>query len=182
MHFLQEDLIARSQPDPAHAFSAERVALAVEALRQSGRLRLQVRGESMLPGLWPGDELEIVACSIQQVRPGDIVLATREGRFYLHRFLSHCQPTGFFVRGDSMPTPDPIFPDEALLGRLAAPVSHNFLTLAVGRFLCYCGPARRLALKLHAIRKTALQRPARVRGDAACPVTRDTATSVSTGV
>jgi hypothetical protein len=164
-------------------FTAERSGLAADVLRASGRLRLQVRGESMLPVLWPRDVVEIESCSIADVRPGDIVLALRGGRFFLHRFLAHCDPSGFLLQGDSTPAPDPEFPDEALLGRLAGcegrcadqrftgqrqPAhsgarrqfagSRLVLPLrpwswAVGRLLCYCGPARRLVLKLHALRE-----------------------------
>jgi hypothetical protein len=137
----------------------------------------------MLPILWPRDVVEIATCSIEEAKPGDIVLATRGGRFFLHRFLAHCRPSGFLLQGDSMPEPDPRFPDEAFLGRLAGHedrcADQNFAnqrysvqkhsrqqfaasrpvlplrpwSWAVGRLLCYCEPARRLALKLHAIRK-----------------------------
>lgn len=163
--------------------TAERSSIAADVLRTSGRLRLQVRGESMLPILWPRDVVEIESCSIAEARPGDIVLAFRGGRFFLHRFLARCRPSGFLLQGDSMPVPDPQFPDEALLGRLAsredrcpdqrftdqryrAPyraaqqfaASRPVLPLrpwswAIGRLLCYCGPARRMALMLHAVRE-----------------------------
>jgi len=97
---------------------AARSALAVDSLRASGRLRLQVRGESMLPTLWPGDVVEIASCSLEDARPGEIVLAFRDGRLFLHRFLARGEFGGFLLRGDSMPGPDPEFPSEALLGRL----------------------------------------------------------------
>jgi hypothetical protein len=70
--------------------TAERSTLAADVLRASGRLCLQVRGESMLPILWPRDVVEIARCSIADARPGDIVLALRGGRFFLHRFLARC--------------------------------------------------------------------------------------------
>src|SRR5256885_12962003 len=94
-------------------WSAHREALAVEALRGSGSLRLQVRGESMLPTLWPGDIAEIAACPLEEVRRGEIVLAFRDHRFFLHRFLAR-QDNSFRTRGDSMPGPDPAFSREAL--------------------------------------------------------------------
>jgi hypothetical protein len=149
MHLLEEDLLKQSALSSRLAVSADRTALAAEALRQSGRLRLRVHGESMLPTLWPGDELEIVRCSVQDAHPGDIILAVREGRFFLHRFVARCQPDGFVLRGDSMPAPDPKVPDEALLGRLAVSAGRNLRSQVIGRVLCFCGPARRLALRLH---------------------------------
>jgi len=168
------------------SLTTERSALAADVLRASGRLRLQVRGESMLPILWPRDVVEIASCSIEEARPGDIVLALRGGRFFLHRFLAHCHPSGFLLQGDSMSAPDPQFPDDTLIGRLAGREgrcadqrfanqrvadprypAQNYAhqqfapsrpvlplrpwSLAIGRLLCCCEPARRLALKLHAI-------------------------------
>ena len=167
---------------------AARSAFVADVLRASGRLRLQVRGESMLPILWPRDVVEIADCSIEQARRGDVVLALREGRLFLHRFISRCQPSGFLLQGDSMPAPDPQYPDEALIGRLAGPpvrcadlrcaeqrsaeqrypallgardqfaASGSVMPLgpwswSIGRLLCYCAPARRLALKIHAVRE-----------------------------
>ena len=166
-----------SHNDNGHnALSAARtaalIALAAESLRRSGRLRLQVRGQSMLPTLWPDDVVEITSCSVDDVRPGEIVLALRENRFFLHRFLARSQTNGFLLRGDSMRGPDPEFPKDALLGRLvsragqnqsraqrqahsdALTQTHPILPLrpwsrAIGQLLCHCGLARRVVLKLH---------------------------------
>jgi len=137
--------------------NAERSALVAEALRLGGRLRLQVHGESMLPALWPGDVVEIASCSIGDLRPGEIVLARRDGRLFLHRLVSTCKPDGFLLRGDSMPDSDPQFPAEALLGRLVSKADERRgvsgfgvkWSRALGMVLCHCGVARRLALTLH---------------------------------
>jgi hypothetical protein len=150
------------------SWNAERSALVADALRRSGRSRLQVHGESMLPALWPGDVVEIASCSLKDVRPGEIVLALRDGRFFLHRLVARCTPNGFLLRGDSMSGSDPQFPPEALLGRLvrsaderravsAAALRPGFgvrwfgvkWSRALGMLLCHFGLARRLALKLH---------------------------------
>jgi signal peptidase I len=143
------------------SWSAERSAVAADALRRSGCLRLQVHGESMLPALWPGDVVEIASCSAEDVRPGEIALALRNGRFFLHRFVARSQPTSFLLRGDSMPGSDPLFPLEALLGRLVRNADEAFRATwfdakwsrALGLLLCHCSLARRLALKLHHLRK-----------------------------
>src|SRR5271154_1026013 len=92
--------------------------LAAESLRASGRLRLRVRGESMLPTLWPGDVVEIASCSADEVRAGEIVLALRGGRFFLHRFVGRSVKGGLLLQGDSMPHADPEFSDGAMIGRL----------------------------------------------------------------
>ncbi len=133
-------------------------------LRQSVRLR--VHGESMLPAVWPGDVVEIESCSLADVRPGEIVLALREGRLFLHRLAAPCTPNGFLLRGDCVPGPDPRFPPEALLGRLVSTAGERRggsgfgvkwfgvkWSRAAGLLLCHCGVARRLALKLHGRRK-----------------------------
>jgi hypothetical protein len=142
------------------SLSPQREALAVEALRHTGRLRLQVRGESMLPALWPGDVAEIAACSINDVRRGEIVLAFREGRFFLHRFLAQHEQDGFLTRGDSMPGPDPAFPADALLGKLMHVVRERQTVSApmrswsrvIGMLFCHCSSARRAALRFHSWR------------------------------
>jgi len=164
-------------PDTTRSgWSAEGSALVAETLRASGCSRLRVHGESMLPALWPGDVVEIASCLPEDVRPGEIVLALRDGRLFLHRFVGRfngpCKPSGFLLRGDSMPGPDPQFPTEALLGRLVQKVDEaravcpaalrrgfraKWLGVrwsrALGTLLCHCGVARRLALKLHSRRK-----------------------------
>src|SRR5271157_6211990 len=103
----------------AHSsWSAERSALLADVLHRGHGLRqgvrLRVHGESMLPALWPGDVVEIASCSLEDVRPGEIVLARREGRLFLHRLVRRClvapgTPNGFLLRGDSMPGSDPQF-------------------------------------------------------------------------
>ncbi len=146
--------------------NAERSALVAEALRLSGRLRLQVHGESMLPALWPGALVEIASCSLEDLRPGEIVLARRDGRLFLHRLVSTCKPQGFLLRGDSMPGSDPQFPAEALLGRLVSKVDEGRgvsrlgvkwfgvqWSRALGMVLCHCSAARRLVLKHHSRRQ-----------------------------
>jgi hypothetical protein len=144
------------------SWSGERSALAAEALRRGGHLRMHVRGESMLPSVWPGDTVEIAVCELEQIQPGEIVLALRADRLFLHRFLAHRRPDGFLLRGDAMAAPDPVFPATAFHGRLVQIVrAGRAIPLTVplrpwsraqGMLLCYCGILRRLALKLHSWR------------------------------
>jgi hypothetical protein len=165
MSVLEKNLLTlQSTASAARSnWSAQRSALLADALRCSDRpsqnarqsVRLRVYGESMLPTLWPGDVVEIAPCSIDEARPGEIVLALRDGRLFLHRLVSHCGPDGFLLCGDSTPGPDPLFPPEAMLGRLVRPSGEGrgfiapALSRSVGRLLCHSGVARRLALKLH---------------------------------
>jgi Peptidase S24-like len=143
---------------PRLYWNAERSGLVADALRLGGRLRLRVHGESMLPTLWPGDVVGIASCTPEDVRRGEIVLALRDGRLFLHRLLSPCTPSGFLLRGDSMPGPDPWFSPENLLGRLVSRPggrkSSAVLSRAAGRVFCHFDLARRLALKMHSSRRT----------------------------
>jgi hypothetical protein len=148
-------------------WSPERSALIADALRLGNglarRVGLRVYGQSMLPTLWPGHEVEITSCSLEKIQPGDIVLALRDGRLFLHRLIKST-PTGFVLRGDSMPAPDPQYPPEALLGRLVSGTHSNAnlhkqrgsiapaLHRAMGLLFCHCALFRRVALKLHSRR------------------------------
>jgi hypothetical protein len=133
--------------------------MAADTLRRGGHLRLEVRGESMLPALWPGDVVEIAGCSLRETRRGDIVLACREGRFFLHRLLTRFEADTFLARGDSMPGPDPCYHSGALLGKLirvvragrtvSVPISFRPWFRALGMLFCYCDWTRHLALKLN---------------------------------
>ena len=133
--------------------------MAADALRRGGRLRMQVRGESMLPSVWPGDMVEIADCELKHIQPGEIVLAFRGDRLFLHRFLAHRGPDGFLLRGDSMAVPDPVFPASAFHGKLVQivragrtiPISVRLSpwSRALGVVFCYCGILRSLALKLN---------------------------------
>lgn len=139
---------------PRANWEAERSALLGDALRLGGRIRLEIHGESMLPALWPADRVEIERCSLADLRSGDIVLARREGRLFLHRLISASAPDGFQLRGDSVPQADPGFKPDALLGRLRSHQDNFFvstpaLSRAVGLLFCYFAPARRFALELH---------------------------------
>ena len=157
MSVLTQNLLTSEDPSFAPRGDAERSGLVADALRLGGRVRLRVHGESMLPAVWPADIVEIAHCSPEEVRSGDIVLALRDGRLFLHRLVGTCTPAGFKLRGDSMPGPDPGFQPEALLGRLAERKNGNrvlpaVFSRAIGLILCHFSVARRLALKLHALR------------------------------
>jgi len=139
-------------------YGLQRESLAVESLLRGGRLRLQVTGESMLPALWPGDVAHITACSLEEVSPGDVALAFRDGRLFLHRLLGRSQ-ADFVMRGDSMPGDDPVYSARDLLGKLTSleragralsvPAPLRPWSRALGLFFCHCRWARSAALKWH---------------------------------
>lgn len=159
MSVLAQDVLTLDpMPDPGPAaVSLTRASLAVDSLLAAGRLRLRVHGESMLPTLWPGDLVDVTRCSLARLRPGEIALAFRDGRFFLHRFLRVSPSGGFFLRGDSMPGPDPEFPAGAFLGRIADRPASSTVSVfhwrrLIGLLLCHCAPVRCLALAIHSRR------------------------------
>lgn len=138
-----------------------RCSLAAEALRSWGVLRLRATGASMLPALWPGDELTVHSLSPEQVELGEIVLYMRQGRFFIHRvtrrsFTLH--ETCLITRGDCMSEDDPPVRRSELLGRVAE-VHRSGKTFRpvrrlssprrlVALLLCHWGLFRRVALRL----------------------------------
>jgi signal peptidase I len=154
-------------PDSVQPRDQFKHSLATEILRSSGTLRLSAFGNSMLPTFWPGDRLTIRQRSIEQVLPGDVVLFTREGRFFIHRVLrkieldSHLQ---LLTRGDAMPDADAPVVTEELLGKIVSIETQRGRQLPVPR----CSGARRwmgLALAYSArLRSLALRWRARGAG------------------
>jgi len=74
-----------------------KLGLAAEMLRRRGTVRLELRGTSMLPCLWPGDLLTIQNAVHDEVVPGDI---------------------SWITRGDGVPHSDPPVAASELLGRV----------------------------------------------------------------
>jgi signal peptidase I len=157
---------------PPSDWTAVRSALVADVLRREVGLmrqlvRGEIRGESMLPALWPGDVVEIESCSLEDVEIGEIVLAQRDDRLVMHRLIARCGQNNFLLRGDSVPCPDPQLSREALLGRLvrridgrrslpASPLRSGFgakWSRAAGLLLCHWGLARRLVLEVRSRRK-----------------------------
>lgn len=106
--------LVNSQHDAVHATKCE---LAVASLRLSETLRIQVKGWSMLPVIYPGDVLLIKALDAQQVFAGDIVLFRRQERLFVHRVV-RCSGNTVLTQGDAMPRPDPAVSSDELLGRV----------------------------------------------------------------
>ena len=133
--------------------------LAIEALGASGLLRLKVRGNSMLPSLWPGDLVTIEAQMLTNIQGGDIILYWRDARFFILR-VQHKIET-LIARGDCMSYADAPVAASELLGRVLS-VRRYGLESPVPRFtrlrglqafcLRHSEFLQRLALWNHAIR------------------------------
>jgi signal peptidase len=98
---------------------AVKCELAAEVLRSAGELRLRVTGASMLPAVWPGDELTIRRQPFDAVRPGRIVLVARDGRLCAHRVVA--AGNGLVTtRGDALPSADPPAAPDQVLGAVVS--------------------------------------------------------------
>jgi signal peptidase I len=140
-----------------------KLSLACEVLRSGGSLLLQALGTSMLPCIWPGDILTLQPNPEDDIRIGEVVLFTREGRFFVHRVVSKGE-SGWITRGDAVPQNDPPVARTELLarvtsiqrnGRVIVPRRPNFADRWLARLLCHSDFCRNLALRLRRVRLTA---------------------------
>ena len=56
-----------------------------ELLANFGALRLEARGTSMLPAIWPGDVVHVRACEAGDLRQGAVIVSRRGNVFQAHR-------------------------------------------------------------------------------------------------
>jgi hypothetical protein len=142
----------------------EKIQIAGEILRTNGSLRMRVLGASMIPTIWPGDIVTIQNRMGNDIGQGAIVLASRNGRFFIHRIVRKFEsPEGsrWISRGDSMTEEDPVWSDCEMLGRvtkierrgrsLLAETQLSFFSQVVGRLLCNSNLLRNLVLRAHSI-------------------------------
>lgn len=114
--FLKSSLVM--SPDP-ESRNLVKHTLAAEVLRNTGILRLRALGYSMLPTIWPSDLMDIETCSFSQISPGDVVLFTRDDRFFIHRVLEKCE-SSLTTRGDALAETDPPIHASQVLGKVTA--------------------------------------------------------------
>jgi len=103
--------------DPGVSPQAHRSRLALfgDVLHRFGQAKIRVTGSSMLPAVWPGDELVVRRRSVSEARTGEIAVFTREDRLFAHRVIAH-DGGRLVTRGDAVPSPDPPVSDGELLG------------------------------------------------------------------
>lgn len=142
-----------------------KLALVGEMLRRRETVRLELRGTSMLPSLWPGDLLTIQSAAYDELVPGDIVLVMRDNRFFVHRLVERRRDQDciwWITRGDAVPQNDAPVAAWELLGqvsgarrgqRIFVPSRRvSRLCSALAWMLCRWGRFRSLALNIHAAR------------------------------
>jgi len=95
--------------------------LAEEVVRLFGGVRLRVFGTSMIPAIHPGDLISIERAELEQISPGEIVLCTRDSRYFVHRVVVKSCGDGedlLITRGDRLLHNDPPFTRSQLIGRV----------------------------------------------------------------
>lgn len=95
--------------------------LTLETIRQFGEGHLKVTGNSMLPALWPGDEIIVRRQNISGHLIGQVVLCYRNQTFTAHRLIAKCGDV-VITRGDSLSYADPPFGDAEVLGAVVSVV------------------------------------------------------------
>ena len=90
--------------------------LVADVARSFGEVRLKVTGASMIPSIWPGDVIT-VRHDAASLRPGQIVLYSREGRLVAHR-ITRVQGDLLSTRGDSVPSDDPPIHASDIVGQV----------------------------------------------------------------
>jgi len=96
-------------------------ALAEELLRGGGEMHFVARGTSMLPAVYPGEELILNRARLRDVCVGDVVLFAQQGHWFVQRVRkilpADTQPC-LVTQGDALAVHDtPVFAEE-LLGRI----------------------------------------------------------------
>jgi len=158
-----------SMPQATETRKAHQRSLAADILRSGGSVRLQALGTSMLPSIWPGDLLVIDGNPQGHVIMGDLALVAGENRFFVHRVVGEQKAQGqvrWITRGDILSADDPPVSASELLGRVSAIHRNGRVTIpsrrlslprrVLARVLGHYTSFRSLALRLHAIRCTAV--------------------------
>lgn len=90
--------------------------LIADLVRKTGHARIRATGSSMVPSIWPGDELLIQQISGCFTR-GQIVAWQNNQRIFIHRIVeTPADPRTILTRGDRLNLSDPPFSQEQLIG------------------------------------------------------------------
>lgn len=111
------------QADYNNCLPESYLAVALDLLRESGQAQwLPVTGRSMMPLIWPGDEV-LVSADWQPAARGDMLTFVQDGQLNTHRLLKMTNVGGQMVyttKGDNLWQPDPPLTATAVIGRVIA--------------------------------------------------------------
>ena len=144
----------------------DRVAceLVAESVRAGHEVRIRVAGSSMVPALWPGDELLVRALGLAEPSPGDLLLFVHDGRLCTHRLVGQVEEAGaprLITRGDAALRCDPPKSSEEILGAVVSvfrdghqvPIASSRPGRLLSFSIRHSEFLRRVVLKIHAIRR-----------------------------
>ena len=97
------------------------VALVRQGLRERGRLRMRLQGDSMWPTVTPGTLVEVERISPADTRLGDLVVWQHEGRLVAHRIVQRVwdgSEVHLVTKGDNASSRDHLISPEMILGRV----------------------------------------------------------------
>lgn len=151
---------------------AQRNAVCCELIHRvalgCGEVRLKVTGSSMLPVIWPGDEITVMRCDYAELQTGQVILYRRNARLTAHRIERKTQDH-LVTQGDSLVSFDPpVLPGE-VVGRVARvlrngrhmPLEHSLISRVVSLVIRNSDLSRRLALYFGRYRGRCDSRPPR---------------------
>jgi signal peptidase len=136
--------------------------LVAGSLRAGHEVRVRVAGSSMVPALWPGDELRVVGRAAVPAM-GDLLLFVRDGRLCTHRLVDRLDDAGvsrLITCGDAAIKSDPPIAVSEILGTVASitrggreiPIASSPAQRLLSFAIRHSGFIRRAALKIHSIR------------------------------
>ena len=144
--------------------------LVAGSLRAGHEVRVRVAGSSMVPALWPGDELRVRALAPDESvgraavpAMGDLLLFVRDGRLCTHRLVDRLDDAGgsrLITCGDAAIKCDPPIAASEILGTVASitrggreiPIASSPAQRLLSFAIRHSGFIRRAALKIHSIR------------------------------
>jgi signal peptidase I len=97
--------------------------LAEDVVRRFGEVRVRVFGTSMVPSILPGSLISVQRADVSEISSGEIVLYSREGRFFAHRVVARTridEQPALITRGDRLCYDDPPITSTELLGRVTS--------------------------------------------------------------
>jgi signal peptidase I len=113
----------KQNPDQNASLPEPYLTTALDLLRHSGQAQwLPVTGRSMMPLIWPGDEV-LVTADWQAAKRGDILTFLQDGQLNTHRLLRMTNVGGQMIcttKGDNLWQPDPPLAATAVIGQVIA--------------------------------------------------------------
>ena len=79
--------------------------------------RFRVEGDSMYPAIRSGDHVQVVPCSVSELRRGDVILASTRRGLTAHR-ITRIEAQRVITRGDNSLRADPAIDKAQILGRV----------------------------------------------------------------